>query len=113
MKGKSVMQKTVSLTENHLFRRLYRQGKSTVTAHLVVYAKKNHKRYNRLGITTTKKIGGAVQRNRARRVIHEAYRLMEGDIPSGLDIVIVARKKATCSKMQAVSYSLSKAFPRQ
>ena len=45
---------------------------------------------NRLGITVGKKVGGAVQRNRARRIIRQAYRETESMFPTGLDLVIVA-----------------------
>lgn len=90
-----------------MFRRLYRQGKTIVTPYFVVHTKKNRQKINRLGITTTKKIGNAVQRNRARRLITEAYRLLENDMQKGLDIVIVARKKTVYSKMQSVHKALS------
>ncbi|MFV0399498.1 MAG: ribonuclease P protein component [Oscillospiraceae bacterium] len=102
------MKRTVSLTENYLFRRMYRVGKCTVTPHVAVYVKKNRLGKNRLGITATKKIGGAVQRNRARRVIREAYRLIEPKMQGNRDIVIVARQKAVFSKMQEVRRSLEK-----
>lgn len=102
------MKRTVSLTENYLFRRMYRIGKCSVTPYVAVYVKKNHLGKNRLGITATKKIGGAVQRNRARRVIKEAYRLLESRLQGNRDIVIVARQKAVFSKMQEVRRSLEK-----
>lgn len=98
------------MTENYMFRRLYKVGKNAVTPYVAVYTKKNRKKHNRLGITVTKKIGNAVQRNRARRLIAEAYRLLEDDIPVGLDIVIVARKKTVYAKMQDVKASLSQAL---
>lgn len=108
------MKKTISLVENHLFRRLYRTGKSQVTPYIVVYYKKTKLPYNRLGITTTKKIGNAVERNRARRLIKEAYRLLEPDYmkSASYDIVIVARRKAVFAKMQHVKDSLAKVLPQ-
>ncbi|MDL2232547.1 ribonuclease P protein component [Ruminococcaceae bacterium OttesenSCG-928-L11] len=104
------MKHTEAMNENYLFRRLYRIGTCKVTPHIAVYYRGNKLGHNRLGITTTKKIGNAVQRNRARRLIAEAYRLLETDLPSGLDIVIVARKKAVYAKMQDVRSSLRQAF---
>ena len=97
---------TASLTENYLFRRLYRKGTSGATPHMAVYYQKNRLGYNRLGVTVSKKVGNAVQRNRARRVIVEAYRLAEAALPVGLDIVVVARQKATQAKMQAIHKDL-------
>lgn len=96
------MEKTVSMNENRMFRRIYRQGKSYVTPYFVIYFKRNRLKINRLGITATKKIGNAVERNRAKRVIKEAYRLLEQKLPDGLDIVIVARRKSVFSKMQSL-----------
>ena len=100
------MKHTVSLNENYLFQRLYRTGKNAVDGNIAVYYKLTKRPSNRLGITATKKVGGAVQRNRARRVIKEAYRLSEEQLPRGMDIVIVARKKAAYVKMGSVRRSL-------
>ena len=100
------MKNTVSITENRMFQRLYRKGKSLVTPFFVVYTMKNRQKFNRLGITATKKIGNAVERNRAKRVIKEAYRLLESELPGGMDIVIVARKKTVFMKMQTIKAAL-------
>ena len=100
------MRNTVSINENRIFRSLYRHGKSVVTQYFVVYFRKNRLKLNRMGITATKKIGNAPERNRSRRVIREAYRLLESQLPVGLDIVIVAKKKAGLSKTQDVMSAL-------
>ncbi len=60
---------------------------------LVTYVMKNRAGFCRIGITTSKKIGNAVQRNRARRVIREAYRQLAPQISGGYDIVFVARTR--------------------
>lgn len=104
------MKKTEKINKNYLFRRIYRVGKNQVTPYFAIYTTKNRLKKNRLGITTTKKIGNAVQRNRARRVLTEAYRLLEEELPTGMDIVIVARKKAVYAKMQPVREHLSRLF---
>lgn len=104
------MNHTEKINRNYLFRRIYRVGKNRVTPYFAVYLAKNRLKKNRLGITTTKKIGNAVQRNRARRVLTEAYRLLEDELPTGMDIVIVARTKAVYAKMQPVKESLSRCF---
>ena len=68
------MEKINSLTRNSDFRRAYTKGKSVVTPLVVVYLTRNRVKARRVGITTSKKIGNAVQRNRARRIIRAACR---------------------------------------
>ena len=97
------------IRENYLFRRLYHRGKSQPSSCFVIYwHKRRDKNKNRLGITTTKKIGKAVTRNRARRVLLESYRLLESEFPSGMDIVLVARGRCAHVKMQVVKAELSR-----
>lgn len=104
------MKNTVSLKENHEFRRLYHRGKSAATHYLVVYVRKTKRPYNRLGLTVSVKIGGAVARNRVKRMLREAYRLREASVMCGLDIVIVARKSAVEVKTSEIEKALAKAF---
>ncbi|MDR2908967.1 MAG: ribonuclease P protein component [Oscillospiraceae bacterium] len=101
------MKKTEAITENYIFRRLYRRAKSAASPCLAMYCcRVKGRKYNRLGITATKKLGCAVKRNRARRVIKEAYRLLEDEIPTGRDFVAVARQRASAVKMQTVKEEL-------
>lgn len=96
------MGKTVTLKENYEFKRIYRKGRSFVNSALVVYVYKNRKDYNRIGLTTSRKIGKAVKRNRARRIIREAYRKIEGRIKQGYDLIFVARGKTVYLKTQDI-----------
>ncbi len=100
------MKNTVSIKENHVFRRLYSKGKSAVSPCLALYVRRNGRKENRLGITVSTKVGKAVVRNRVRRRIREAYRLHEGELRTGCDIVIVARVKAAHSRYAALEKSL-------
>ena len=88
------MKKTETIKENRTFRLLYRRGRSAVTPFLVVYCRPNRLGRNRLGITVSTKLGGAVVRNRARRRIREVYRLSQEELAQGFDIVAVARARA-------------------
>ena len=88
------MKYTTSLKKNHEFRRLYNKGKSAASQCAVVYCRRNGTKANRLGVTVSTKLGGAVQRNRIRRRLKEIYRLNEDSIPLGYDIVIVARMRS-------------------
>ncbi len=85
------MKSTYVIKANHEFRRLYHRGKSAANRYLVLYCMKNRRPYNRLGLTVSAKFGGAVQRNRAKRLFREAYRLHESELKQGFDLVLVAR----------------------
>ena len=87
------MKFSCALKRNHIFRRLY-STKGVANGHLVLYARRNRLGRNEVGITVSKKLGGAVIRNRTRRRIREVYRLNEELLTPGWDIVIVARTKA-------------------
>ncbi len=85
------------IKENRDFQFLYRRGKSLVHPCLVAYVRKTRRPVTRVGITTGKKVGGAVQRNRCRRIIREAYRSLMPAVSDGWDIVFVARTRTlTC-----------------
>ena len=88
------MKRAVTLKENREFRRLYQKGASAVGSGMVVYCRKNKLDHNRLGITTSVKLGHAVVRNRARRRLREVYRLNGGALRQGYDFVLVARSRA-------------------
>ena len=85
--------KNIAIRENHLYNKAYRKGKSYVGRTVAVYvlrdlaadklAKANPEkvRVNRVGLSVSKKVGGAVQRNRARRVIRRAFWEIEKNTP--------------------------------
>ncbi len=83
-----------SLKENHLFRRLYRKGRSGANSYLVLYCRKNGSGENRIGLTVSGKLGHAVVRNKLRRRLREIYRLHEQSFQPGWDLVVVARTRA-------------------
>lgn len=100
--------KSNTLKENKDFRRLYYRGKSAAGANLVTYVMKRKAPQTRIGITTGKKIGGAVERNRARRVIRAAFSQLEDRLLCNYDIVFVARTNTTKVKMQDVLADMEK-----
>ena len=82
---------TEILNDNRDFMTLYKKGRYAASKYSVIYVRPNGRPFNRLGITAGKKIGNAVHRNRAKRLIRLAYRESEIRLPVGMDIVIVAR----------------------
>ncbi len=118
--------KYTSLCENHLFQKAYRGGKKAPTHRIVLYVLADKRAYllkkqnplrqkiNRVGVTVTKKIGGAVQRNRAKRIIREAYRRLEKEfqVKKGNLVVIVARESIDGAKMQQIYSELVSAARR-
>ena len=73
------------------FEKAYEEGKKIVTREFALFARPNGEQYSRLGITTTRRLGKAVTRNRARRLVREAYRTHRQDMPTGFDFVFVVR----------------------
>lgn len=100
--------KIVKLKENYEFRRAYARGKSCVTPFFAVYIFKNRRGGVRLGITAGKKIGGAVNRNRAKRVITAAFYECLPQISDGYDFVIVARTRILEIKSTVAAAALKK-----
>ena len=91
---------------NKEFRRVYGRGKSQVTPFVVSYVMRQKGEKARLGITVSKKIGSAVMRNRAKRVITAGFRECLPHINGGCDIVLVARTRIVKVKSYDVSAAL-------
>ena len=66
----------------------------------------------RYGITTSKKLGGAVQRNRARRLLRTAVWALADELPPGKDLVFVARERILSAKSPEVAAALRSALQR-
>ena len=82
---------TEVLKDPAVFSRIYKKGFRVSGDGASIYFSPNRRPFNRFGITAGKKVGGAVERNRAKRIIRAAYRKNELLLPLGYDIVIVAR----------------------
>ena len=106
------MRQTISIKAPHLFRRAYSKGKSAATPTLVLYARPNGTAGNRLGLTVGTKVGKAVVRNRARRRIRECYRLREGTVKAGYDLVFVARSAAADARFDQLDRHMASLLKR-
>ena len=88
------------------FRRMYSRGKCVITPAFILYFAKGKTGRVRLGITANKKLGVAVKRNRAKRVITAAFDGCLPHIKKGCDFVIVARSKILSLKSTDVQKML-------
>lgn len=102
------MKETYTVKENYEFRRMYAKGRSGVSSCLVVYFRPNRRGHNRLGVTVSTKLGGAVVRNRVRRRLREIFRLAQPRMKQGYDVILVARNRAA----SADYHELERAFRR-
>lgn len=102
------MSEIITLKRNNDFRRLYARGRSYASGVIVTYVMKNRTGNIRIGITTSKKIGKAVLRNRSRRIIREAFRSIAGELSPGYDLVFVARGKTPYVKTYDILRSMKK-----
>ncbi len=93
-KGIRRMLFTEIMKENSLFMRCFRKGKYVSCPFVTAYFINNGLPFNRFGISVGKKQGGAVERNRIKRVFRAAYRAAETQLPIGVDIVFCARGNA-------------------
>ena len=114
--------KNIAITENHLYNKAYRKGQRFLGKYTAVYVLRDYaadrlrrenpqkRTVNRLGISVTKKLGGAVERNRAKRIIRAAYRELEPRLKKGNLVVISARNDINGKKSTDVCEELRLGF---
>ena len=118
--------KNIAISENHLYKKVYAKGEKVFCKHIAVYVLTDYRasrlarenplktKVNRVGITVSKKLGKAVVRTRVRRIIREAYRILETEesIKKGKLIVIVGREAAVGAKSTDIKEDLRYAMKK-
>lgn len=114
--------KNVAIREHHLYNKAFTRGKRYVGRYVAVYVLRDYaaerlkkenplKLYvNRLGLSVSKKLGGAVKRNRAKRLLRAGYDAVKGELRTGYLIVISPRASVLSAKSTDVAKELSTAF---
>jgi len=100
------MGKLPVIKRNNDFRRVYSKGKYASSDSLVLYYIKRRADTVRIGITTSKKVGKSVVRNRMRRLVRENIRYIYGQLAPGMDLVIVVRKADPSADFHSIGKEL-------
>lgn len=83
------------LSRSAEFDRVYRHGRSTGNRHLVLYTFPNQAAERpRMGLSVSRRVGGAVERNRVKRLLREAWAHVQDGLVGGQDVVVLARPEA-------------------
>ncbi len=93
------------------FKRAYDRKCAASDQVMLVFGVPNGLPYSRIGLSVSRKVGGAVLRNRWKRLIREAFRLRREALPTGLDLVIIPRRQPVSREVPELNALLS-SLPR-
>ena len=94
------------------FDAIYKAGRSVPDRYIVLFYRENDLSYNRTAFLASKKVGNSVQRNRAKRLMKESYRLHREKFRAGYDLIFIARNTINGKKLGDVEKSMMNAAAR-
>ncbi|MBE6045096.1 MAG: ribonuclease P protein component [Clostridiales bacterium] len=106
------MRKKEILRKKDDFQAIYKAGKSVPERYVVLFYRKNDLPYSRTAFLASKKVGNSIQRNRAKRLMKESYRLNADRFLDGYDLIFIARNTINGKKQKDVQKSLLNAAKR-
>lgn len=116
--------KYTTLKEHHLYNKTFQRGARFSGKYLSVFVLRDYaakrlrkenpekKAYNRIGLSVTKRVGGAVKRSRAKRILRAGYRAVEPELKTGFLIVISPRDTVLSAKSTDIEKELRRGFSK-
>jgi ribonuclease P protein component len=98
------------MRKRHEFVALQREGRRQTAVHFVVITRQKQHSPSRLGITTSRKVGGAPARNRIRRLVREFFRRRHAELAPPRDVLVIARPAAGPISYADVDHELTRAL---